>query len=150
MTLRRGGHLAIVAALAALAILLAVEVQRGAFADGALAVPDPCHRSVDVATDGVDGAAQRIGLCAIDLAACRLGTTREQLLITTATSLREARELAPGTEDAVRDGLSRAIDEEKDAGRLNAVAAWLLSQAAARAPVDWVVRAVETAEPLLG
>ena len=51
MTLRRIGHLAIAAALAAVAVLVVVEIQRGAFSDGALAVPDPCHRTVDVATD---------------------------------------------------------------------------------------------------
>ena len=31
MTLRRAGHLAIAAALAALAVLIVVEIQRGAF-----------------------------------------------------------------------------------------------------------------------
>jgi hypothetical protein len=150
MTLRRIGHLAIAAALAAVAVLVVVEIQRGAFSDGALAVPDPCHRTVDVATDGIDGQAQRIGLRAIDLAACELGTTREQLLLTTASSLTESRELASGTEDAIRAGLERAIDEEEEADRLNSVAAWLLSQAAQNAPVEWVVRAVEEIGPIVG
>ncbi len=150
MTLRRAGHLAIAAALAAVAILIVVEIQRGAFAEGALGVPDPCARSVNVETDGLDGAAQRIGLRAIDLAACELGTTREQLLISTATSLEDSRDFAPGTEDAIRRGLDRAIDEEEDAGRLNTVAAFLLSQAAERAPVEWVIRAVEEIGPIVG
>jgi hypothetical protein len=149
MTLRRAGHAAIAAALAAVAILIVVEIQRGAFAE-ALGVPDPCARSVDVATDGLDGAAQRIGLRAIDLAACELGTTREQLLISTASSLEDSRDFAPGTEDAIRRGLDRAIDEEEEAGRMNTVAAFLLSQAAERAPVEWVVRAVEEIGPIVG
>jgi len=147
---RRIGHIAIAAALAAVALLVVVELQRGALADGALAVPDPCDRAVNVATDGIDGQTQRIGLRAMDLAACELHTTREQLLIATASSLQESRELAPGTEDAVREGLERAIDEEEEAGRLNTVAAWLLSQAAQNAPVEWVVRAVEEIGPIVG
>ena len=150
MTLRRAGHLAIAAALAALAVLIVVEIQRGAFTESALSVPDPCDRSVNVATDGLDGATQRIGLRAIDIAACEMGTTREDLLLSVATSLQESRDLPPGSEDAIRHGLEQAIDEEEEAGRLNAVAAWVLSQAAQNAPVEWVVRAVEEIGPILG
>jgi hypothetical protein len=150
VTWRRTGHLAIAAALAALAVLVVVEIQRGAFTESALAVPDPCDRPVVVATDGVDGATQRIGLRAIDLAACEMGTTREELLLSVATSLQESRDLPPGSESAIRDGLEQAIDEEQEAGRLNTVAAWLLSQAAQNAPVEWVVRAVEEIGPILG
>ena len=150
MTVRRAGHLAIALALAALAVLIVVEIQRGAFTESALAVPDPCDRPVNVATGGLDGATQRVGLRAIDLAACELGTTREQLLLSAASSLQEARELPEGSEGAIRDGLERAIDEEKDAGRLNTVAAWVLSQAVQHAPVEWVVRAVEEIGPIIG
>jgi hypothetical protein len=150
MTPRRLGHLAIAAALAAVAILIVVEIQRGAFSDGALAVPDPCDRAVEVETGGLDGTAQRVGLRGIDIAACELGTTREQLLISAAGSLQDSRELPPGTEDALRHGLEQAIDEEEDAGRLNAVAAFLLSQTVQNAPVDWVVRVVEEIGPIVG
>lgn len=150
MTPRRIGHLAIAAAIAAVALLVVVEIQRGAFSGGALAVPDPCSRSVDVDMEGIDGTAQRVGLRAIDVAACELGTTREQLLISTASSLQESRDLPPGSETAIRDGLEQAIEEEQDAGRLNAVAAFLLSQAAQNAPVEWVIRAVEEIGPVLG
>ena len=90
-------------------------------------MPDPCHRTVNVETGGIDGATQRVGLRAIDIAACTLGTTREQLLTSAAASLSDSRELPPGSETAIRDGLEQAIEEEKDAGRLNPVAAWLLS-----------------------
>lgn len=147
--MRRPGHLAIVAAIAAALALVLVELDRGALADDPLAVPDPCTRQVTVTTGGIDGQAQRIGLGALDDAACRLGTTREELLLSMASSLTERRELPEGAEDAIRDGLEEAIDEEEGAGRLNAVAAFLLRQAARRAPVEWVVRAVEGIGPLL-
>lgn len=147
--MRWPGHLAILAALAAALVLVAVELGSGALDEGPLAVPDPCTRSVSVATEGLDGTTQRIGLRAIDAAACELGTTREELLLETAASLVESRELAPGTEEAIRDGLERAIEAEESAGRLNRVEAFLLSQAAQRVPVEWVVRAVEEVAPLL-
>ena len=79
-----------------------------------------------------------------------MGTTREELLLSVATSLQESRDLPPGSEGAIRQGLEQAIDEEEDAGRLNTVAAWVLSQAAQNAPVEWVVRAVEEIGPILG
>jgi len=126
-----------------------VELDRGALGEDPLAVPDPCTRRVVVATDGIDAQAQRIGLNAVDDAACRLGTTREELLLSVASSLQERRELPPGTEDAIRDGLEHAIDEDEDAGHLNPVTAFLLRQAAQRAPVEWVVRAVEEIAPLV-
>ena len=65
-------------------------------------------------------------------------------------SAEDGADLLHGSEDAIRHGLEQAIDEEEDAGRLNTVAAWVLSQAAQNAPVEWVVRAVEEIGPILG
>ena len=54
----RAGHLVIVAGLAAAALLIGVELQRGALADGRLAVADPCTRAAPGYEDGVDAQAQ--------------------------------------------------------------------------------------------
>jgi hypothetical protein len=147
---RRIGHVAIAAAIAAAAVLVGVELQRGALTEDALAVPDPCERRVTIDTGGLDGQTQRIGLTALDIAACELGTSREQLLLELTASLQESRNFPSGTEDAIRDGLEQAIDREEREDRLNVVAAFLLKQAAQRAPVEWVVRAVEEIGPLVG
>jgi hypothetical protein len=141
----RSGHAAIAAALAAGAILIGVEVGRGALDDGALAVPDPCAREVRIEGGGLDGQAQRIGLRALDAAACELGTTREELLLTAAESLHDRGELPEGTEEAIRDGLAAAIRAEREEGRIGAVTAFLLEQAARRTPVGWAVAAAERA-----
>jgi len=147
---RRIGHAVIAAAIAAAAVLVGVELQRGALTEDALALPDPCERQVTIDTGGLDGQTQRVGLSALDLAACELGTSREELLLDLTSSLQDSRDFPPGTEDAIRDGLEQAIDREEDEDRLNVVAAFLLKQAAQRAPVEWVVRAVEEVGPLVG
>lgn len=149
MRAARSGHAAIAVALAAAAVLIGVELSRGALGDGALAVPDPCGREVRVDVGGLDGQAQRVGLRALDAAACELGTTREELLLQAAESLVDRGELPPGTEDAIRDGLAAAIRAERDAGRIGAVTAFLLEQAARRTPVAWVVAAAERAGGLI-
>ena len=143
----RAGHLVILAGLAAAALLIGVELQRGALADGRLAVADPCTRAAPPLMDGVDAQAQRIGLSAVDAAACRLGTSREQLLVSVAGTLEDGRDLPDDVEDALRDGLQDAIRAEEDAGRLNQVAAWVLGQTAGHAPVDWIMKAVEEIGP---
>jgi hypothetical protein len=150
MSLLRPAHAAIAVALVAAIALIAVELGSGGLEEDALAVPDPCSRQVQVATGGLDGQTQRVALTALDDAACRLGTSREQLLLSVASSLQTSRSFPPGTEDAIRDGLEHAIDKEHDEDRMNAVTAFLLKQAAQRAPVEWVVRAVEEIGPLVG
>ena len=97
--------------------------------------------------DGVDAQAQRIGLAAVDAAACTLGRSREDLLVSVAGTLQDGRDLPADVEGALRDGLQHAIDAEKDAGRLNPVAAWVLGQTAGHAPVDWIMKAVEQIGP---
>ena len=141
------GHLVILAGLAAAALLIGVELQQGALADGRLGVANPCTRAAPPVTDGVDAQAQRIGLAAVDSAACRLGTSREKLLVSVAGTLEDGKDLPDDVEGALRDGLQKAIDAEKDEGRLNTVAAWVLSQTAGHAPVDWIMKAVEEIGP---
>ena len=145
----RSGHAAIATALAAVAVLIGVELSRGSLGEAALAVPDPCTREVKVDVGGLDGQAQRIGLRALDAAACELGTTREELLLDAAESLDDRGELPEGTEDAIRDGLATAIRAEREEGRIGAVTAFVLEQAARRTPVAWEVAAAERAGGLI-
>lgn len=147
MRIPRVGHLIILAGLAAAALLIGVELQRGALADGRLAVADPCTRAAPAVADGAEAQAQRIGLAAVDSAACRLGRSREELLVSVAGTLEDGRDLPDDVEGALRDGLQEAIDAEKDADRLNPVAAWVLGQTAGHAPVDWIMKAVEEIGP---
>lgn len=139
MTRRRASVAAIVAALVATLGLIGLEVGRGALDHGSTSVADPCDRRHERAAPGLDAATQRVARAALDSAACDLGLGREELLIALASSLAGAGGLPEGAEPALRDGLERAIQAERDADRIDRVSAFLLRQAAQHAPVSWVV-----------
>ena len=122
----------------------------GALGDGALALPDPCSRTVGVTGDALDAQAQRVALTAVDHTACETGGTREDLLLRIARAVDGGPELPGEVEDALRDGLSQAIAAEEEAGRLNGAAAWLLRQAVRFTPLNWVLNAIGEVRPLLG
>lgn len=144
----RPAHVAVLAALLAVAALVAVELGRGALDDGALALPDPCTRTVGVTGDGFDAQAQRVALTALDHTACELGGTREELLMRVARAVDGGASLPDDVQDALRDGLGEAIDAEEDAGHINAVTAFALRQAVRFTPFDWMISALRELEPL--
>lgn len=97
---------------------------------------DPCDREVRVEgeTDLV-ATAQRVGLVALDGAACELGVSREKLLLAVAGE-EELEVDDDRRNDAFRDGLREAIDQEERAGRLGATEAALLRTGVDILPVD--------------
>jgi hypothetical protein len=105
---------------------------------------DPCDREVVVAeeTDLIT-TAERVGLVALDGAACDLGISRERLLLAVAGEKRldvdEDRR-----NDAFRNGLREAIDEEERAGRLGGTQAALLRAGVEILPVDALLDRVFT------
>ena len=104
---------------------------------------DPCSRPAPPARAGVLEGAQRVGLTALDSAACELGISRERLMLVLAGEVppppgvgRERREAA------FRSGLREAIDAEERAGRLGATEALVLRTAIELAPVDALLERV--------
>ena len=133
---------AVIATLAAAALLLlAVELALGARHYGDVELGAPCQAHALFEPGGLDGTVQRIVLEGIDGAACRLGTTRERLLL----SLSPASEGRFGSwsndevETAVRASLIAAVEEAERRGDLNGVEARVLREIAERAPVDLIV-----------
>jgi hypothetical protein len=123
------------AALASLALVAAYVALGGGRYD-VERPPDPCERTAPAARPGVLGAAERVGLTALDGAACELGVSRERLVLVLAGEA----EPPPGVTaeeraDAFREGLRRAVDEEERAGRLEAAEALVLRTAIDVAPV---------------
>ena len=99
--------------------------------------PDPCRVGAPAA-DGVTGTVQRIGLTALSRAACELDVSRESLLL----ALAGERDLGIGEEErneAFRNGIGRAIDEEEQAGRLGATEAFFLRGALLVLPMDAIL-----------
>jgi hypothetical protein len=140
---RRPGALAAVGAILACAVaLIAVELASGAPSFGETASADPCGARVDYPGKGLDADVQRIVLDGLDGAACRLGTTREGLLLSFAPDVTavEIRWDDATIERAVRAGLARSIDDAEARGSIDGVVATVLREVVKRLPVDELVR----------
>ena len=71
------------ALLVSVAVLVAVELGKGALHEPAPKLANPCHPRGG-RTGGIDATIQRIVLDGLDGAACRLHTTREELVLSLA------------------------------------------------------------------
>lgn len=95
--------------------VLGVQVAHGGGDFVPARAADPCAvRDVKSVSTGIDGLAERVVLLGLDGAACRLGMTREALILQLA---------APGTRsdaeiNALHAGLLGAVDKMKAAGTL--------------------------------
>jgi len=133
--------LAILAALlAAVLALVAVELGKGSADEPGPKLADPCHSAPD-RTGGFDATVQRIVLDGLDGAACRLHTSREELVLSLAPETGVQRRWDDHTiEVAVRAGLLGAVDKAERRGDIPGFAAPLLRQLVETAPIDRLVR----------
>jgi hypothetical protein len=134
------GPVRVVAALlAAASVLIVVELSLGALHFGETTIGNACTTEADFEGGGVDGAVQRFALSAISGAACELGTSREELVLS----------LVPGTNTkvrwdketinrALRKGVQRAAEDVAGKGILGAVLAGILDEILAD-PLAWLL-----------
>ena len=107
---------------------------------GTVHVAAPCAQRALFPQGGVDGTAQRIVLDGLGRAACRLGVTREELVVSLAPQSGEhLRQPSPRVEHALRHGLTAAVDAAQKRGELSGVVAFLVRQAVEHAPLDRLV-----------
>jgi hypothetical protein len=78
---RRGRVLALAVAAAALALPVVHAVARPELAPAPVAIADPCAPRDLPRTGGIDGLVQDAALAALDRAACRFGSSREELAL---------------------------------------------------------------------
>jgi hypothetical protein len=132
---------ALVALFVGAAGLVTLELANGAANAGALAVRDPCQARPSFPGEGLDATLQRIVLDGLDGAACELGTTREELVLSLAPS--SGAERLPWDDEAIelaiRAGLLESIDDVERRGSLNGFVAVVLRQVVERAPVQWLI-----------
>jgi hypothetical protein len=123
------------------AVLIALELANGARSYGAAETKDPCHARSAFPGDGLDATLQRIVLNGLYGAACELGTSREELVLSLVPSAgtRRVRWDRDTIVRAVRAGLLRAVDDARDRDELGSVAAALIREAIERAPIDWLL-----------
>jgi hypothetical protein len=144
---------AIVAALLVVAgaMLIAVELALGARDYGRVELTPACSAPPpQLERDGLDRTIQRIVLSALSGAACELGTTREELVLSLSprSGGRYGSWSDEALERALRAGLVRAVEEARARGELGSLEARVLRELAERAPVELVLEAAENADIL--
>jgi hypothetical protein len=131
--------------------LVGVEFGRGALDEPAPKIVDPCQPR-EGPTGGIDATIQRIVLDGLDGAACRLHTTREELVLSLGGSgLGVTRRWDAHTiEVALRAGLLRSVDAAVQRGDVPEFLAPALRGIVERAPIGQLVRGGLSLSDLLG
>ncbi len=121
---------------------VAVEWRGGAQDFGRYEAADPCAAGPDTYPGkGLDNTVQRIALGGLNGAACDLGTSREELIL----SLDPKSGIGDVTWDrdtagkAIQSGTSRAIGDAVDRGTLPTWAGRVLRFVVERAPIQWLL-----------
>ena len=139
---------------AAVGLVAAVVIPYVALGGGSFEptpVADPCRPRDRSEAEGLGETIERIALQAVDHVACDLGVSREDLVLALRSEDafdRFAREngIDRGeAEDAIHEGLVRAVDEAEDDGTLPGFIAPLVRKAAESVP-PWLI--LETLERL--
>ena len=131
-------------------VLVAVELGTGAVGPVSPELANPC-RARPAPGGGFDATVQRIVLDGLDGAACRLHTSREQLVLS----------LGPGTgfrrrwdrrtiEVALRAGLLRAVDEAERRGDVPGFLAPVLRRIVRDAPIEPLIEGGIRLRDLIG
>ena len=122
------------------AALVGVELGKGALDEPAPKIANPCQPR-EGRTGGIDATIQRIVLDGLDGAACRLHTSREELVLSLGGGVGVTRQWDEHTiEVALRAGLLRSVDEAEARGDVPSFLAPALRQLVESAPLDKLVR----------
>ena len=125
------------------AAVLGVQIAAGGGHYAPIRAANPCTpRPVPPIPTQLDPLAEQIVLLGLDSAACRLGISRERLVL----ALAETRSLKPQTTAALKAGLRDAVDRLDREGRLPKVSQ-LLPQALDQANVPGIVKTIIEAIP---
>ena len=104
--------------LALAAALLIVELSLGAIHFGQAKLADPCTSKPAFKGGGLDGEVQRFALSGLNGAACKLHTTREELVLSfvPAAGTKRVRWDRPTIENALRSGFDHAFQDTERRG----------------------------------
>jgi len=149
------GRAALVACAVAAVALAGTYVALGGTSYEPTPVADPCAPRPGRETDGTGERVELVLLAAADETACALGVSREELVLAL-RSVDELEELAEKEgrsrdelEDALRAGLTRAVDEAQDEDLIGGSTAGALSFAAERLPLGLLLAVLRGASSFL-
>ena len=138
MSTRRGTIVLAALGVAAVA-LIAVELGLGALSYGEPHLADPCTSKPAFSGGGIDGAVQRFALSGLNGAACRLHTSREQLVLSFTRSAKTKVKWDRATIDAaLQAGFTRAAQDTVGGGVLGSLAGVLFRDLLAD-PLTWLL-----------
>jgi hypothetical protein len=147
-----GGLILLLALLVGAAALVGVELGQGAAGGVSPSIANPCRARPPLAGGGIDRVIQRIVLDGLDGAACRLGTSREELVLSlrsgTGVRLRNADRNA--AEAAIRTGLLRSVDEADSRGDIPSFLVPVVRRLIRTAPLDTLIQGGITLRDLFG
>lgn len=120
--------------------LIAAEIALGAFSFGRVKLADPCTSRPAFSGGGLDGAVQRFALSGLNGAACELGTTREELVLSfvPAAGTRQVRWDQATIRRALRHGFDRAAKDAAGRGVVGRTLSFLLREIVAD-PIAWLL-----------
>jgi hypothetical protein len=149
--MRRATVWIVAALLASGAVLVAVELGKGALEEPSPKIANPC-KPRDGRTGGIDTTIQRIVLDGLDGAACRLHTTREELVLSLGgdSAVLPRRWDEHTVEVALRAGLLRSVDAAERRGDVPGFLAPLLRRLVESAPLDRLVQGGFSLGDLIG
>ena len=124
--------------LAAAMLLIVVELSTGAIGFGKPKLADPCATKPAFKGGGLDGEVQRFALSGLNGAACRLHTTREELVLSfvPAAGTKAVRWDRPTIDAALRAGFQQAFKDTEDRGLAGYVIGHIL-EVVVGAPLDF-------------
>jgi hypothetical protein len=118
-------------------------------------VADPCAPREHAEAKGLGETIERIALTAVDGVACKLGVSREELVLALGSEsdldhFAAKHELSrDDAESAIRDGLVRAINDGEHANAIGSDTAGVLRGIATRLPIGLVLAILRGASGLL-
>jgi hypothetical protein len=131
--------------------LLAVELAKGGGGSGA-AIANPCKSRPPFPGSGIDATIQRIALDGLDGAACRLGTSREALVLSFRPGLSPDRIhwTRQRIQVAVRAGMLAAVNDAVYRGDIPAFLRPALRELIQTLPLEQLIRGAFTLKDLIG
>jgi hypothetical protein len=136
--------------LALAAAFVCVELVVGAVGYSEPRIQDSCAGRTQSDGGGIDATIQRIVLDGLDGAACRLDTTREELVLSLGSGDRPRSWDRDDAEAAIRAGLERAVDEADDRGDIPGFIAPALRRIVQAAPIEELIEGGITLRDLIG
>ena len=128
------------ALLVAVGVLIVAELAAGALDFGETRIADPCTTDANFEGGGIDGAVQRFALSAISGAACELGASREELVLSFVPSANDSdvRWDKETINRALRAGVEQAAEDTAGDGLLGAFLSGVLKEILAD-PLAWIL-----------